>query len=217
MQAIYKYERTRRRSPGWSSSGPRPYFQLMEARRSRPAGLQAGAQFHLSRLLYDAGPTKKNNRRLENLLLTAEKFSSIAVFRRYRPYYPDRDLDDAWKIVLRKQFHDILDGSGIGPVYEEARRLLPRRPEEARRAGPSTSRSRRSPTPSTREARGGPLIVFQFAGLDEDRPCGRVAAAGLHGRAVVWDCSTDRGPRERSLLSRYCRKAVTARRRRGAA
>jgi alpha-mannosidase len=63
--------------------------------------------------------TKKNNRQLESLLVTAEKFSAIAAASGYRDYYPERDIDEAWKIVLRNQFHDILDGSSIGPVYDE--------------------------------------------------------------------------------------------------
>jgi alpha-mannosidase len=62
---------------------------------------------------------KKANRRMEGLLVTAEKFSAIATASGYRNYYPERDLDEAWKIVLRNQFHDILDGSSIGPVYDE--------------------------------------------------------------------------------------------------
>ena len=62
---------------------------------------------------------KKNNRQLESLLVTAEKFSAIAAASGYRDYYPERDIDEAWKIVLRNQFHDILDGSSIGPVYDE--------------------------------------------------------------------------------------------------
>ncbi|MGB8960215.1 MAG: hypothetical protein WCC00_14500, partial [Candidatus Aminicenantales bacterium] len=63
--------------------------------------------------------TKKNNRQLESLLVTAEKFSAIAATSGFRDYYPERDIDEAWKIVLRNQFHDILDGSSIGPVYDE--------------------------------------------------------------------------------------------------
>jgi alpha-mannosidase len=63
--------------------------------------------------------TKRNNRQLESLLVTAEKFSAIAAASGYRDYYPERDIDEAWKIVLRNQFHDILDGSSIGPVYDE--------------------------------------------------------------------------------------------------
>ena len=65
--------------------------------------------------------TKKFNRLAENLLLSTEKFSAFAVASGRRDYYPERDLDEAWKIVLRNQFHDILDGSSIGPVYDEAR------------------------------------------------------------------------------------------------
>ena len=65
--------------------------------------------------------TKANNRKGEGLLITAEKFSALATILGYRDYYPERDLDEAWKIVLRNQFHDILDGSSIGPVYDEVR------------------------------------------------------------------------------------------------
>ena len=65
--------------------------------------------------------TKKNNRMGECLLITAEKFSALAAYSGFRDYYPERDLDEAWKIVLRNQFHDILDGSSIGPVYDEIR------------------------------------------------------------------------------------------------
>ncbi|MEW5902621.1 MAG: glycoside hydrolase family 38 C-terminal domain-containing protein, partial [Acidobacteriota bacterium] len=60
---------------------------------------------------------------LENLLLTAEKFSAMAMTMGLRAYYPDRDIDEAWKTVLRNQFHDIFDGSSIGPVYEESRQF----------------------------------------------------------------------------------------------
>jgi alpha-mannosidase len=78
--------------------------------------------------------TKKNNRLAENLLLTAEKFSSAAVFGKFRDYYPERDLDEAWKLVLRNQFHDILAGSSIGPVYEEASAAYDEAFARARRA-----------------------------------------------------------------------------------
>jgi alpha-mannosidase len=62
---------------------------------------------------------KRQNRRSENLLLAAERFSALAVASGFRDYYPERDLDEAWKTVLRNQFHDILDGSSIGPVNDE--------------------------------------------------------------------------------------------------
>jgi len=38
--------------------------------------------------------------------------------------YPARQLDDLWKTVLLNQFHDILPGSSIHAVYEDAHRQL---------------------------------------------------------------------------------------------
>ncbi|MGD1009809.1 MAG: glycoside hydrolase family 38 C-terminal domain-containing protein [Candidatus Aminicenantales bacterium] len=67
--------------------------------------------------------TKKWNRTAEGLLLQAERFSALAVAAGFRDYYPERDIDEAWKTVLRHQFHDILAGSAIGPVYEETGRF----------------------------------------------------------------------------------------------
>jgi alpha-mannosidase len=77
---------------------------------------------------------KKYNRRLENLLLTAEKFSAVAVTSGARSYYPERDIDEAWKNILRNQFHDILDGSSIGPVYDESKRYYEQAEERGQRA-----------------------------------------------------------------------------------
>jgi alpha-mannosidase len=68
--------------------------------------------------------TKKNNRRNEVLMLDAEKFSAIAAGfgRAISPgrAYPAEDLDEAWRKLLFNQFHDILPGSSIAPVYADA-------------------------------------------------------------------------------------------------
>ena len=105
---------------------PRLVFDVPEAYFKRIAVKAAGfplvkreLNFTFPACYTTQAETKKNNRRLESLLLAAEKFSAIAVASGYRDYYPERDLDEAWKIVLRNQFHDILDGSSIGPVYDE--------------------------------------------------------------------------------------------------
>ncbi len=66
-------------------------------------------------------PTKKNNRRNEALLLNAEKFSSLASLLGAHAY-PQAELNDAWRLLLFNQFHDILPGSGIAPVYVDASR-----------------------------------------------------------------------------------------------
>jgi alpha-mannosidase len=63
---------------------------------------------------------KRWNRRAENLLLRAEKWSVVADFVGGLDY-PLEDLTEAWKLVLFNQFHDILAGTSIAPAYEDAR------------------------------------------------------------------------------------------------
>ncbi len=68
--------------------------------------------------------TKRNNRRAELALREAELWGAIARAeggREGRPFsYPTTALEDAWRTVLLNQFHDILPGSSIQRVYEEA-------------------------------------------------------------------------------------------------
>jgi alpha-mannosidase len=62
--------------------------------------------------------TKRGNREGERLLETAEKAASIAhVMGRT---YPVDHLARAWQLLLLNQFHDILPGSGITPVFRDA-------------------------------------------------------------------------------------------------
>jgi alpha-mannosidase len=66
---------------------------------------------------------KKNNRRCESLLSSAEKTASIVYLMENmkKKSYPAKELEKAWKVVLTNQFHDILPGSSINPVYHDAR------------------------------------------------------------------------------------------------
>jgi alpha-mannosidase len=75
-------------------------------------------QYH-SRGCYTAySKVKRQNRRAESLLLTAEKFSSIAFWFLGKPY-PQAELTKAWQNVLFCQFHDILAGTCIKEAYDE--------------------------------------------------------------------------------------------------
>jgi alpha-mannosidase len=56
------------------------------------------------------------NRRCEQLLHDAEFVGVL------RGEYPRAELDRLWKLLLLQQFHDILPGSSIGEVYDDARR-----------------------------------------------------------------------------------------------
>ena len=64
------------------------------------------------------GAIKKNNRRTEAMLATTEKLAAIAWL--LGGDYPAAELEKNWKSALTLQFHDILPGSSITPVYRDA-------------------------------------------------------------------------------------------------
>jgi alpha-mannosidase len=66
--------------------------------------------------------TKKHMRRSEELLLNAEKFSSLAMLEG-QPY-PQPQFEEDWQKVLFNQFHDILPGSSIAINYVDAARAF---------------------------------------------------------------------------------------------
>ncbi|MGI8906657.1 MAG: alpha-mannosidase [Candidatus Sumerlaeaceae bacterium] len=65
--------------------------------------------------------TKRGNRKTEILLHDVEFLSAIA-HRLHGFSYPTQQLDHLWKLVLLNQFHDILPGSSIKLVYDDAKR-----------------------------------------------------------------------------------------------
>ena len=66
--------------------------------------------------------TKRRIRRSEESMLTAEKFSSLAML--YGRPYPKEEFQLAWKDLLFDHFHDIMPGSGIAVNYLDAKRNL---------------------------------------------------------------------------------------------
>lgn len=68
------------------------------------------------------GKTKRNNRRAEFALREAELWAVVGALRKKKFNYPKGKLNRMWKIVLFNQFHDILPGSSIKEVYEDAAR-----------------------------------------------------------------------------------------------
>lgn len=62
---------------------------------------------------------KRANRKSEFLLHDAEFIATLASqFINYQ--YPASQFTEAWKTICLNQFHDIIPGSSIGPVYEES-------------------------------------------------------------------------------------------------
>jgi len=62
---------------------------------------------------------KKNNRKSEFLMQTAEQLSVMGD-KMLGKEYPQTEINDAWELVLLNQFHDIIPGSSIKEVYEDS-------------------------------------------------------------------------------------------------
>uniref|UniRef100_A0ABI7ZY53 alpha-mannosidase n=1 Tax=Felis catus TaxID=9685 RepID=A0ABI7ZY53_FELCA len=63
---------------------------------------------------------KKGNRECERILHDVELLSSLAVARSAQFLYPAAQLQDLWRLLLLNQFHDVVTGSCIELVAEEA-------------------------------------------------------------------------------------------------
>ncbi|KAF5391900.1 hypothetical protein D9757_001700 [Collybiopsis confluens] len=70
------------------------------------------------------GSIKKGNRHSEILLRDTEHVATLAsIFKPSQYNYPKAKIDQCWEKVLLNQFHDVLPGSAIGMVYEDAEQL----------------------------------------------------------------------------------------------
>jgi alpha-mannosidase len=103
-------------------SSPRAFFDAVGAQDGLPE--VTGDLLHHSPGCYSAhSGIKRWNRRAENLLQRAEKWSVVAAALG-GPAYPLAELTQAWKLLLVNQFHDTLAGTSIAPAYEDARDQL---------------------------------------------------------------------------------------------
>ncbi len=71
--------------------------------------------------LTSQGKTKRQNRKSEILLHDAEFLAALASLTTDF-VYPHETLNQAWELVCLNQFHDILPGSSITPVYVDSDR-----------------------------------------------------------------------------------------------
>lgn len=99
------------------------FFSNMEAEIVEGANVPVveGDLQHHARGCYTAeSEVKRQNRRVEHLLLSAERMASAAWLEAQKPY-PAEQLELSWKRVLFNQFHDILAGSSLPEAYQDAR------------------------------------------------------------------------------------------------
>lgn len=110
--------------------------------------------------------TKAAHRLAERLLREAELWSTQATIRRGLPY-PYEELEHAWQELLLMEFHDVLPGSSIAWVHDEA---------EARLAGVATTLERLIATALDGLAEGGTMDVAANASP--------FAAAAIRGQSI---------------------------------
>ncbi|GAA4493718.1 glycoside hydrolase family 38 C-terminal domain-containing protein [Actinoallomurus oryzae] len=109
-------------SPRVEVGTPQRFFELARETHPAPATWSGEMYLELHRGTYTSqANTKQGNRRSEHLLREAELWSATAAWRGLADY-PHETLDDAWRTVLLQQFHDILPGSSIAWVHQEAER-----------------------------------------------------------------------------------------------
>jgi alpha-mannosidase len=105
-------------------SSPREFFEDLKKRDFGDNRYVGELYFQAHRGTYTTqARTKRGNRKSEFALREAEAWASVASavggFK-----VPAEELDSAWKKLLVNQFHDILPGSSIHRVYEEAEKTF---------------------------------------------------------------------------------------------
>ena len=103
--------------PKVKTESPLRFFQDMDAAGGPKHTYVGELYFSAHRGVFTSqAAIKKGNRKAEIALREAEMWGALTTD------YPLQRMDAAWKRLLLNQFHDILPGSSIAKVYEEARR-----------------------------------------------------------------------------------------------
>ena len=101
------------------SMTPKEFFVRLEKESEKLPKWVGELYLELHRGTYTThGLIKRQNRKAEFLLREAEMLSSFNTFIGGK--YEQKRLNDAWKLILLNQFHDIIPGSSIDKVYEES-------------------------------------------------------------------------------------------------
>jgi alpha-mannosidase len=107
-------------SPRVTLSDPTSFFEAAESELTNPPVWVGEMYLELHRgTLVSQQKTKRGNRHSEALLRQAELWAAMAAILRDAPY-PAEELQDAWRSVLLLQFHDILPGTSIAWVHQDA-------------------------------------------------------------------------------------------------
>jgi len=109
-------------SPRVRMAAPERFFRDAETEYPDPPVWSGELYLEYHRGSYSAqARTKRGNRRSEHQLRAAELWATLATVRTGAEYPADR-LRRLWRLVLLQQFHDILPGTSIAWVHQEAER-----------------------------------------------------------------------------------------------
>jgi alpha-mannosidase len=103
-------------------STPHQFFEALSKEAEGLPVLKDELDWELVGDLTNCARLKQENNLSEVTLITAEKFSSIAMHFTGMPY-PQAEFNTAWEKVLFNQFHDIIGGSIIPSAQEDAHKL----------------------------------------------------------------------------------------------
>jgi alpha-mannosidase len=108
--------------PRTEISSPIAYFEDLQE-RGMPDSRYLGELYYPAHrgTLTSQARMKKGNRKSELALREAELWHTIAYLKGMAAY-PKEKLDETWRMLLQLQFHDILPGTSIKRVHEEAER-----------------------------------------------------------------------------------------------
>lgn len=100
-------------------SSPEAFFDAVKDKGLPIPVVHGDLQKHASGCYAAHSGIKQWNRRAENRLNAAEKWSLLANWTTQQPY--PTDFGRAWKSVLFNQFHDTLAGTSLEAAYDDAR------------------------------------------------------------------------------------------------
>jgi len=108
-------------SPKMRLAAPGEFFADLVARGEHDTNRYVGELYYQCHrgVLTSQAKTKRGNRKCELALREAEMWTAAAA-KLGDVAWPRETLDEAWQAVLLNQFHDILPGSSMRRVYEEA-------------------------------------------------------------------------------------------------
>jgi alpha-mannosidase len=111
-------------SPRVAVESPEVFFDLAEAEFPDPSTWMGELYLEFHRgVLTSQARTKRGSRRVEALFRAAELWSAQARIRAGEPYPAER-ISGLWRRLILLHFHDVLPGSSIAWVHDEAEAIL---------------------------------------------------------------------------------------------